>query len=537
VLDEIASRRRFAHGTSDPAVAAPFAALESTQQALANLVVRGPGSTPAGEHAELLDRLRTRLEADQRALAAQSIEFRRSRARRGLGYDDVASRIPGDWTLVAYARFGRYDPTRPSAGSIPTYAAFIFGPDRIPPASIMLGPATEIDQAVSIWRTEAAQGFVNRGHDPEEADRAYHRAGLELRKLVWDPVAARLAGAQRVLIVPEGDLNLVNFAALPAEPGGYLVEHGPLMHLLTAETDVVPLEAGRSRNSGLLALGNADFDATGLFAALRPPGTKSGNGTDDEVVTAQEPYRGLRGSCPDFGSHLFAPLPATLLEVERIATLWRQRADAAETVVLTGAGASETAFKRLAPGRRTLHLATHGFFLDEACATPARTTRGIGGLRPAGSVQSRQVVYNPLFLSGLALAGANHRRVAGPDEDDGILTAEEIAMLDLTGVESVVLSACDTGVGRIEPAEGVYGLRRAFFIAGAQRLVMSLWPVDDESTQQWMRAFYDARRDPTMGTADAVRHAGSTVLRHRRSIGSSTHPFFWAGMVAAGDWR
>jgi len=355
-----------------------------------------------------------------------------------------------------------------------------------------------------------------------------------LRTRVWDPVAARLAGAQRVLIVPEGDLNLVNFAALPTEPEGYLVEHGPLMHLLTAETDVVALEVGPSRNSGLLALGDADFDATELFAALRPPGTESGDDTDDEIVTRQEPYRGLPMTCPDFGSHRFAPLAATLLEVERIATLWRHGADTAETVVLTGAGASETAFKRLAPGKQTLHLATHGFFLDEACATGARTTRGIGGLRPTGR---RQVVHNPLFLSGLALAGANHRQVAGLDEDDGILTAEEIAMLDLTGVESVVLSACDTGVGRIEPAEGVHGLRRAFFIAGAQRLVMSLWPVDDESTQRWMRAFYDARRDTTMGTADAVRHAGLTVLRHRRSNGSSTHPFFWAGIVAAGDWR
>ena len=123
------------------------------------------------------------------------------------------------------------------------------------------------------------------------------------------------------------------------------------------------------------------------------------------------------------------------------------------------------------------------------------------------------------------------------DEDDGILTAEEVASLDLEGVEWAVLSACDTGVGEIKAGEGVFGLRRAFQVAGARTVVMSLWSVEDQSTRAWMRALYEGRFERHLSTADAVHQASLTVLRDRRAKGQSTHPFFWAAFVAAGDWR
>ena len=144
---------------------------------------------------------------------------------------------------------------------------------------------------------------------------------------------------------------------------------------------------------------------------------------------------------------------------------------------------------------------------------------------------------NPLLLSGLALAGANHRDAAGPDEDDGILTAEEIAAMDLSGTEWAVLSACDTGIGEIKVGEGVFGLRRAFQVAGARTVIMSLWSVEDESARQWMKVLYEGRLLKHLDTAEAVRNASLTVLKARRAHGESTHPFYWAGFVAAGDWR
>jgi CHAT domain-containing protein len=204
----------------------------------------------------------------------------------------------------------------------------------------------------------------------------------------------------------------------------------------------------------------------------------------------------------------------------------------------TGAAASETAFKRDAQGHRILHLATHGFFLDGHCASVLDFSRGVAGLATAEHAKAPGVSgESPLLLSGLALAGANHRSEAGATEDDGILTAEEIAALDLSGVEWAVLSACDTGVGEIKAGEGVFGLRRAFQVAGARTLIMSLWSVEDESARAWMKALYTARLKEHLDTASSVQAASLVVLKERRAKKQSTHPFYWAGFVAAGDWR
>ena len=99
-----------------------------------------------------------------------------------------------------------------------------------------------------------------------------------------------------------------------------------------------------------------------------------------------------------------------------------------------------------------------------------------------------------------------------------------------------MLSACETGIGKVVDGEGVLGLRRAFQIAGASTLVMSLWAVEDEAARRWMRELYGARLAGD-GTAEAVRRAQLAVLETRRRTGQSTHPFYWGAFVAAGDWR
>ena len=104
-------------------------------------------------------------------------------------------------------------------------------------------------------------------------------------------------------------------------------------------------------------------------------------------------------------------------------------------------------------------------------------------------------------------------------------------------MEWAVLSACDTGVGDIRAGEGVFGLRRAFQIAGAGTVIMSLWSVDDRATRDWMRALYEARLVEELDTAECVRDASLTLLNRRREEGESTHPFYWGAFVAAGDWR
>ena len=197
---------------------------------------------------------------------------------------------------------------------------------------------------------------------------------------------------------------------------------------------------------------------------------------------------------------------------------------------LTGDQADEAAIKKNAPGRRILHLATHAYSLSQRCGSTPRTMELLG--------QSSIIGDGLLQRSGLAVAGANRRgdatSVAGAE--DGILMAEEIASLDLSGVEWAVLSACDTGVGRVLAGEGVVGLRRAFEVAGAGTLIMSLWAVDDGAARVWMRKLYEERL-AGLSTAEAVGKAGLEIIEAQRGQGRTTHPYFWGSFVAAGDWR
>jgi CHAT domain-containing protein len=202
----------------------------------------------------------------------------------------------------------------------------------------------------------------------------------------------------------------------------------------------------------------------------------------------------------------------------------------------------------MAPGRRILHVATHGFFLGDNCAPVVEGARSVGGLTgpkttsPAPGVSSQApqphgVPENPLLLSGLAMAGANRRAAVGPDEEDGILTAEEVAALNLEGVEWAVLSACNTGLGTVISREGVLGLRRAFQAAGVRTVIMSLWSVDDRATVQWMERLYEARFRQNASTVEAVRNASLRVLRDRRAQHLSTNPFTGLPSWLRGDWR
>ena len=384
-------------------------------------------------------------------------------------------------------------------------------PDVAEPALVPLGSAAVIDARVAAWRDQAS-GRTLVGSTPREAERAYRLAGLRLRRAIWDPLATALAGATRIFIVPDGQLNVVNFAALPAAAGRFLADEPVLLHYVSTERDLA-MPAATAASSGLLAVGGATFDGQTV--------------TPDTTAA--------RSACEEFSRMRFPALPGSRREVVDITRTWPD-ASAPDVTVLSGAAATETAVKRAAAGRRVVHLATHGFFLGGECIPGVSGTRGVGGLarRPAASTSDTD---NPLLLSGLALAWANRRDKARTSEDDGILTAEEIAGLNLQGTEWAVLSACDTGLGEIKAGEGVFGLRRAFQVAGARTVIMSLWSVEDTSARVWMRALYDGRFRQQRSTSDAVREASRTVLAARRARGQSTHPFFWAGFVAAGDWR
>ena len=169
-----------------------------------------------------------------------------------------------------------------------------------------------------------------------------------------------------------------------------------------------------------------------------------------------------------------------------------------------------------------LHFATHGFFL------------------PSGGKDE-----NPLVRSGLILAGANLQNASKNNGEDGVLTALEVSGLDLRGTKLVVMSACDTGRGDVANGEGVYGLRRAFTLSGAESQLFSLWSVDDWATQALLTRYYDYVLKGK-GRSEAWRQTQLDMLQGRlnsaidpkgkETITSLAHPNYWGAFVPSGDW-
>lgn len=535
VLDEMAARRGIGHAQGEE-TGFLRQTLATAQQRLANLLVRGPGTMSAAQYATLVDEARQESETAERALADRSASYRAERGRAQLGATDVIDALPEDGALVAFARYARTPlPGGTTSGSqprpaqirdVPSYLAFVVRRGSAP-AVVSLGTEAVIDELVATWRADITLPTGSAADDAELAAEA-RRAGVALRQRVWDRLASHLGSARRVFIVPDGSLALVPFAALPVGQRSYLLERGPVIHYLSAERDLAMPAANGVNAGGLLALGGASFDDRSVFT----PGSRTPPARTIDPATGASARRGETQPCSDLGTMRFTNLLGTRQEVREVSAAWPTGDGEVRTLV--GRQADERSFKRAAPGHRVLHVATHGFFLDGPCVPGVASTRGVGGLT---SARPSRPGGNPLRLSGLALAGANRRAAAGPDDDDGILTAEEVASLDLGGVEWAVLSACDTGVGEIRAGEGVFGLRRAFQVAGARTVIMSLWSVDDQATRAWMRALYEGRLQQGLSTADAVHQASLRTLRARRAGGLGDHPFYWAAFVAAGDWR
>jgi CHAT domain-containing protein len=428
---------------------------------------------------------------------------------RRAGLPEIASALAKDAALISFVSYRHRNlrlnrPTEnPAQQSVTSYLAFVLRPGQPQPAALYLGSAKEIDSLVAEMRRKVGQEALDPALSPKASEEGYRRSAGRLREKIWDPLVPALGGARRVFVVPDGALNLVNLASLPVGRAGYLVEKPFLFHYLSTERDLM-LAQPAALGTGLLVVGDPAFGS-------RPAGT----------VLART-YRGVRSNCTDFQALRFGPLPETALEAKEVAAIW-QTAQEGPVVRLSGADAREAAFQEQASGKRVLHLATHGFFL--------------GGCRAILTDPASGTSENPLLLSGLALAGANGRSVTGPPDDLGIVTAEQIAAMDLEGVEWAVLSACNTGLGELRAGEGIFGLRRAFQAAGVRTVIAGLWPAEDESTRRWMQALYRSRFLGGMSTSEAVREATLSMLSAQRSRHLSTHPLYWGGFVAVGDWR
>jgi len=527
VLDEMATRQRLRASTSATAsLGSLWSELASARRKLANLAVRGPADDSGQRYAAEIDGARREKERLEAALAQGNAGLRQELTRKEVGLPEVLTAVPARSAVVSFVRYLR------APKSTPSYMAFVLRAGDASPTPVFLGSAKAIEDAVALWRKHVPSGLRDDGTMIATAEASLRMLGESLRRKVWTPLAPLLADVDHVFVVPEADLNLVPFAALPTGRSSYLIDARYTLHYLSAERDLLAFTTtARAAGRGLLAVGGPAYGTMKAEAPVRL--TVRGVSVSTGPAVPQ---------CVTLQSLSFGELPAAVREAQELAGLWRHlrssaASDEAPALSLIGPAATEVAFTRAAAGRRILHLATHGFFLGE-CAPSAvapRPARPPGA--ELGATASSSLARSPLVFSGLALAGANRRQRAVGGGDDGILTAEEVAGLDLNGVEWAVLSACDTGLGTIKTGEGVFGLRRAFEVAGARTVIMSLWSVEDRASRAWMRALYDGRLRGGLSTAEALREASRAVLRERRARGLGTHPLFWAGFVAAGDWR
>ena len=486
VADEMAHRQKNLNAANDPEIAQM---LKDLAKARADLLAVEQAAPAGGHGTDAVLDATNRMEKIERTLAERSAAIRNDDRVSAVSLEDLRRNLPAHSVLISYVYFLRraVEAVDPARTNTPAYLAFVLHPDSDRIRVFDLGAAASIDELVKHLRATADAEAHSGGLGSTRNERTYRQAGDQLRKLVWDPLRAEMKGAKMALVVPDGSLNLFPFSGLP-DGSGYLVEHGPVIHLLSSERDLVP-SGTAPKKAGLLAIGSPQFGPAGnnlVPAALREGGS----------------------TCDEFSDFNFHPLPGTAEEVSDIGSTWRRWNRTEPSALVTGADATRSRFLEEAPHNRVLHVATHAFLLDRRCGDD-----------------------NPLLHAGLVFAGANG------GSETSILTAQQIASLDLNGVDWAVLSACNTGNGQMRDGEGVLGLQRAFRVAGARSVVMALWPVDDDITRHFMHELYAQRLGLQATTADAVWNSTRKMLLERRAAGKSTHPWYWAGFVGSGGWE
>lgn len=363
-------------------------------------------------------------------------------------------------------------------------------------------------------------------------------------RLFWRPIANRLKGIKKVYLSPDGVFNQISIYTLRNPATGNFTLDELEIQVITNTKDLIAnnIEGPSSGKSILFGYPNYNMgaiedekeksdskssanDAVKAAAENRGRGTSRGGGerggrgseAGGAISRGGSIPRGLRGNLLRYMSsnQLLALLPGTKKEVGLIDSLY-QRKNATVTTLLSN-NALEDSIKKI-NNPKVLHIATHGFFLESQ----------------AGEEGSDAYAENPLLRSGLILAGANSFIATGKiseTEDhveDGILTAYEAMNLNLDNTELVVLSACETGLGEIKNGEGVYGLQRAFSVAGAETMIMSMWTVDDDATQELMTIFYEE-------WLGGKKKQEAFIIAQKRLKDKWKSPYYWGAFVMVGN--
>ena len=403
----------------------------------------------------------------QKALAENVASPQRLRRALQTSVQDVQSMLSTDTVPLEFVSY--YDVSAPKTPEF-RYGVLYVGNTNLnfsglkqgEPGWISLGGTKMIDKNLKQY---------------EQMMRSRDRGNVEILKTLYselmEPVIRQLpTNVMRIIVCPDAKLNFLSFATLVDPQDKFLAESYQIKYVASGR-DLVYGKMATNANPELAVFADPEFNKSPNSLML--------------TNTYNVNLASLSADRRDYDGYSLPRLPNTEQESQFLSsncTSWHLK-----PATFTGTEATEAQVKGL-HSPYILHLATHGFFLPDTQTTNQTRTLQLDQKPPV-------VLHNPMQRSGLALAGAEltldaWKRGEVPDtENDGILMADEVALLDLQNTWLVTLSACDTGIGEARAGEGVLGLRRGFIQSGAQNLLMTLWPVSDKWTVDLMKGFYD----------------------------------------------
>ena len=383
-----------------------------------------------------------------------------------------------------------------------------------------IGPIDELEALARAWRAQVEAGDSGPEDGPEgPASRGGEGAGPEpdaqaadlghvLRERLLDPFLTGPEEPSVVFVCPADLVHAIPLDALPLGTGVVGDRHAVVNEVSLRRFVAPPGALAEDAEPELLAVGGVGFDVEGEAPSL------------SRVVTSAQIER---GGADRSAARAFRELPGTREEVQSVRSLFEEAFEGVPTVLMGGA-ATKAALHRLALGKRYLHVATHGWFEEMDDPVPPVTDSPWAPLDANVTVTG----FTPMSLCGLALAGANRGRDS-LGRVPGILTAEELAGIDLSACELAVLSACETNVGLRSAGLGIQSLQSALHTAGVRTAITSLWKVDDDATRILMERFYAYLWVDRLPKAEAL-------WRAKGDLRAEGHPRRdWAAWVLSGD--
>ncbi|NLV26339.1 MAG: CHAT domain-containing protein [Methanomicrobiales archaeon] len=459
---------------------------------------------------QILEELRQKQELIESELTRSIPEIDMMKKSRDSDYHSVRKSLPQNSVILEFIKFYEYDfHAIPSHGEKlwkdPHYFVFVVQESSDILSCFDLGIASNLEPLVKNY----LNSLSNENSDPT-------LLGYQLSRLLIECVKDKISSCSHLFIAPDGILSILPFETLPYDTSSLLIDQFSVSYLGVGR-DILKFDQKIERQNEPIIIANPDYNLN----------LQSGSATQSNRQILNLSLSELKNSLL-MRDEIFAPLPGTQKEGIEISSILN-------TIPYLDKNALESKIKYCS-SPSIIHLATHGFFFGD-CDIDCNnfSDRSIQfemrSPDPYDKIQTISEAKNPLIRSGLAFAGAETWLNGGllpPEAEDGILTAEDITGIDLIDTELVNLSACQTGLGEIKTGEGVFGFRYSFSIAGARTLIMSLWNVPDQETQELMIHYYRELQSGK-GRSEALRNA-QLLIKSR-----TNHPYFWGAFICQGD--